>query len=258
MKIACLAVMMASMYSCSTGNDEEMISSERNQKNPFVPDVVSKVSLQQFVGKYSGAWWMNGVKTETDNNSNSPNYSKLPYVTFYVNQINNILRVNFHKFPYNALVKQLFSNIDVIYLTTDFEVGFLPNNNPDPEQTLLLNICVENEREKNNNELCLGFIYIKLVGYSENAIYFDLHAAEGSAYLRMPFVVTTKDGNYFAMVLDFLPDKSTVSLDIASGMMSCNLVIRQIEIYDKDMQKSIRSLDQDLKLTFISTEKKSE
>ena len=60
------------------------------------------------------------------------------------------------------------------------------------------------------------------------------------------------------MVLDIVPDKSTVSQDIASGTISCNILIRQIEIYDKDMQKSVRSLDQDIKLTFISTEKKSE
>lgn len=252
-KIWCMAALVAGMVSCSSEEDFEATMEGMDKNSPDIYSI-----LTQFEGNYTGAWWMNDVKTEADNNSNLQNNSKLPYVTFYVNQINNILRFNFHKFPYNALVKQLFSNIDIDYLTTDFEVNFLPNNNPDPEQTLLFNICVENERKNKNNELCLGYIYIKLVGYSENVVYFDLQPAEGSAYLRMPFVVTTKDGNYFAMVLDFLPDISTVSMDIASGMISCNLVIRQIEIYDKDMQKSIRSLDQDIELTFISKEKINE
>jgi hypothetical protein len=268
MKIACLAVMMASMYSCSTGNDEEMISSERNQKNPFVPDVVSKVSLQQFVGKYSGAWWMNDVKTEADNiyylfyekTSQKPDVIefnenvKPSYVQFYYNSQTTSSLIQFYEFPFKAIARQLFPDIEIAYLTIE-----TPDGAPlDPEETLFLKIIIDAENSGDNSICQFYSMPLELVGYSGDAVYNNFHPTMGIAYLRMPFVVTTKDGNYFAMVLDFLPDKSTVSLDIASGMMSCNLVIRQIEIYDKDMQKSIRSLDQDLKLTFISTEKKSE
>ena len=57
------------------------------------------------------------------------------------------------------------------------------------------------------------------------------------------------------MVPELVPDKSTFSLDITTGTISCNFVISQVEVYDKDMQKSIKKLDQEIKVTFISTQR---
>ena len=264
MKIACLAVIMAGVVSCSTDNDEDTMV---KQNDHFVPDIVPKVSLQQFVGKYTGAWWMNDVKTEADNiyyllyekTSQKPDvieYNKdvkPSFVRFNYDSLTSSSSLDFYEFPFKAIVKQLFPDLEIAYLTVDLQIG----SPLDTEETLLFKIIVE--ENSGNNSICQFYAMpLELVGYSGNAVYNNFHPTMGIGYLRMPFVVTTKDGNYFAMVLNFLPDVSTVSMDIASGMISCNLVIRQIEIYDKDMQMSIRSLDQDIKLTFISTEKKSE
>ena len=261
MKTACLTIMMVGMYACSNGNDE-------NVGNNFVPEIEPKEYLQQFNGKYTGVWWMNDVKTEADNVfyleyekiSQMPNviyYNKNvnpSYVDFHFNSQYSTPYIDFYEFPFKAIARQLYPDIEIAYLTIDIQIG-APL---DPEEKLYSKIRLEAENSGENSIFRYYSMPLEIVGYSENACYNNFHPIVGMAYLRMPFVVTTKDGNYFAMVLDTVPDKSTVSVDIVTETISCNIIIRQIEIYDKDMQKSIRSLDQDIKLTFISTEKKSE
>ncbi|MBO4720917.1 MAG: hypothetical protein J5658_13755 [Prevotella sp.] len=257
MKIVCLTIMMAGMCSCSTGNDED-------KSDPFVPKIEPTSSLLQSDGKYTGVWWMNDVKTEADNIfylhnekiSQKPgviDYNKNvnpSYVDLHYNSMKSTFYIEFYEFPFKAIARELFPDIEIAYLTIETQEG-APF---DPEEKLYSNIRIEA-----GNSICLFYsMPLEIIGYSENAVYNNFHPIVGMAYLRMPYVVTTKDGNYFGMVLDIVPDKSTVSQDIASGTISCNILIRQIEIYDKDMQKSVRSLDQDIKLTFISTEKKSE
>ena len=260
MKTACLTIMMAGMCSCST--DGDLVGSD------IKINVIDTVFLQQFNGKYTGSWWMNDERTEADNIfyleyekiSQMPNviyYNKNvnpSYVDFHYNSQQTTIYIGFYEFPFKAIARQLFPDIEIAYLTIKTQVG-VPF---DPEEKLYSNICHEAENS-GDNDICLFYsMSWEILGYTENALYYNYHPTVGMAYIRMPYVVTTKDGNYFAMVLDILPDKSTVSVDIAPKTISCNIIIRQIEIYDKDMQKSIRSLDQDIKLTFISTEKKSE
>lgn len=262
-KLWCMAALVAGVVSCSSDDDHNTMI-EGADKN--LPDIYS--TLTQFAGKYYGTWWLNDTKTEADNifyleyekttqrpdvieNNNNVNPS---YVQFYYNSQNPVSSIQFYEFPFKAIVRQLFPDLEIAYLTFNLQTG----SPYSPEETLFFKIIVEAENSGDNSICQFYSMPLEVVGYSGNAIYNNFHPTVGIAYLRMPFVVTTKDGNYFAMVLDILPDVSTLSLDITSGMMSCNLVIRQIEIYDKDLQKSIKSLDKDIKLTFISTEKKNE
>ena len=281
-KLWCMAALVAGVVSCSKDDGDSLMAdekdtiwetdkdnnSETNKENNTSTDKDNNSStdtpnLQQFAGNYVGVWWLNDVKTEADSffylwyekcsqkpDSYIDKHESYPsYLSFYVDQNINDQRIDLRAFPLKALTKQLFPDIELAYFT--IEIG---DGAPlDPEEKLLLNIIGEGPNS--------GYIYntitysLKTVGYSESALYYNLQPTTDTVDLLIPCVVTTKDGNYFAMVPELVPDKSTLSLDITTGTISCNFVISQVEVYDKDMQKSIKKLDQEIKVTFISTQR---
>ena len=281
-KLWCMAALVAGVVSCSKDDGDSLMAdekdtiwetdkdnnSETNKENNTSTDKDNNSStdtpnLQQFAGKYVGAWWLNDVKTEADSffylwyekYSQKPDcyidkHESYPsYLSFYVDQNRNDQHIDLRAFPLKALTKQLFPDIELAYFT--IEIG---DGAPlDPEEMLLLKIIGEGP----NSGYLYNTIYfsLKTVGYSESAFYYNLQPTTDTVDLLIPCVVTTKDGNYFTMVPELVPDKSTFSLDITTGTISCNFVISQVEVYDKDMQKSIKKLDQEIKVTFISTQR---
>ena len=280
-KLWCMAALVAGVVSCSKDDGDSLMAdekdtiwetdkdnnSETNKENNTSTDKDNNSStdtpnLQQFAGKYVGAWWLNDVKTEADSfdylwyekcsqkpDSYIDKHESYPsYLSFYVDQNRNDQRIDLRAFPLKALTKQLFPDIELAYLTIDIGIG----GPLDSEEKLLLNIIGEGP----NSGYIPNIAYsLKTVGYSESAFYYNLQPKTDTVDLLIPCVVTTKDGNYFAMMPELVPDKSTFSLDITTGTISCNFVISQVEVYDKDMQKSIKKLDQEIKVTFISTQR---
>ena len=281
-KLWCMAALVAGVVSCSKDEGDSLMAdekdtigetdkdnnSETNKENNTSTDKDNNSStdtpnLQQFAGKYVGVWWLNDVRTEADSfdylwyekcsqkpDSYIDKHESYPsYLSFYVDQNRNDQHIELRAFPLKALTKQLFPDIELAYFT--IEIG---DGAPlDPEEMLLLKIIGEGP----NSGYLYNTIYfsLKTVGYSESALYYNLQPITDTVDLLIPCVVTTKDGNYFTMVPELVPDKSTFSLDITTGTISCNFVISQVEVYDKDMQKSIKKLDQEIKVTFISTQR---
>ena len=93
------------------------------------------------------------------------------------------------------------------------------------------------------------------VGYSENLVYFELSPYTNYAFLRYPFVVTLSNGEYYAIVMDVVPSKSTLTLDSSSRTINFVCNIPQIEIYDSEGNKTIIEPKPELVLTFTSTNK---
>ena len=281
-KLWCMAALVAGVVSCSKDEGDSLMAdekdtiwetdkdnhSETNKENNTSTDKDNNSStdtpnLQQFAGKYVGVWWLNDVKTEADSffylwyekcsqkpDSYIDKHESYPsYLSFYVDQNRNDQHINLRAFPLKALTKQLFPDIELAYLTIDIGIG----SPLDSEEKLLLNIIGKGPNSGYiNNAIAYS---LKTVGYSESALYYNLQPITDTVDLLIPCVVTTKDGNYFTMVPELVPDKSTFSLDITTGTISCNFVISQVEVYDKDMQKSIKKLDQEIKVTFISTQR---
>ena len=91
---------------------------------------------------------------------------------------------------------------------------------------------------------------IYCVGYS-----FELSPYTNYAFLRYPFVVTLSNGEYYAIVMDVVPSKSTLTLDSSSRTINFVCNIPQIEIYDSEGNKTIIEPKPELVLTFTSTNK---
>ena len=68
-------------------------------------------------------------------------------------------------------------------------------------------------------------------------------------------MITTNDGDYFVMVFDFLLSQCSVSYDTSSMTLSFVLCMKQIEIFDKNGNKTIKNLDSEMKISFTSTKK---
>lgn len=259
-KLWCVAALTTSIASCSTDSDGAPDVNKQNYDSPT--EMINMLS--QFSGKYNGVWWINDAKTEADGISYLY-YEKLSqksnvdinkrdsypsHVRFSADESGNSLGLELGEFPFKALTKRLFPDMEAAYYTITIQVGA----RYDDEDKLYNSFIKEEVNAGNINRLFMYSSSLEIIGYSEKTVYFRLQS-EDLAYLRMPYVVTTKDGDYFAIVLDILSDRSTVSMDIATGTMSCSFVIKQIEIYDKNQMKQVRSLDQEIKLTFISTQK---
>ena len=157
--------------------------------------------------------------------------------------------IEYLEFPWTPVIKQIFPDIDIAYFTNE-----LPFGAPyDQEEELLFSII--NEAEKSGNKY-LNSDAFSLVGYSDNMVYYERRHGVETGYTRSgPIVITTKDGNYFAIVLNLVNATSTVTLDLSSKTLICASHIKQVEIIDKDGNNTIKTLNPEIKLTFTSTEK---
>lgn len=268
MRVWLLTILLA-LTACSKDNDSypEVDKNSTSLNNDLKEDIAA------MEGNYKGVWLLNGRETSADNffefhlqKSAYINHQsieefwgeynkKTSYVHFYTNQ--NAPKsqykykypyIEYLEFPWTPVIKQIFPDIDIAYFTNE-----LPFGAPyDQEEELLFSISHEAEQ---SGDKSLKSDALSLVGYSDNMIYYERRYGIETGYTRFLIMVTTKDDNYFAIVLDLVNATSTVSLDLSSKTLICAFHIKQVEIIDKDGNNTIKTLNPEIKLTFTSTEK---
>ena len=263
----CMLTILLALTACSKDND----SYPEINSSPSLNDDL-KEDIAAMEGNYKGVWLLNGRETSADNffefhlqKSAYINHQsieefggeynkKTSYVHFYTNQNAHKSQyeypyIEYLEFPWTPVTKQIFPDIDIAYFTNE-----LPFGAPyDQEEELLFSII--NEPEKSGNKY-LNSDAFSLVGYSDNMVYYERRHGVETGYTRTgPIVITTKDGNYFAIVLNLVNATSTVTLDLSSKTLICASHIKQVEIIDKDGNNTIKTLNPEIKLTFTSTEK---
>lgn len=268
MRVWLLTILLA-LTACSKDNDSypEVDKNSTSLKNDLKEDIAA------MEGNYKGVWLLNGRETSADNffefhlqKSAYINHQsieefwgeynkKTSYVHFYTNQ--NAPKsqykykypyIEYLEFPWTPVIKQIFPDIDIAYFTNE-----LPFGAPyDQEEELLFSISHEAEQ---SGDKSLKSDALSLVGYSDNMIYYERRYGIETGYTRFLIMVTTKDDNYFAIVLDLVNATSTVSLDLSSKTLICAFHIKQVEIIDKEGNNTIKTLNPEIKLTFTSTEK---
>ena len=268
MRVWLLTILLA-LTACSKDNDSypEVDKNSTSLKNDLKEDIAA------MEGNYKGVWLLNGRETSADNffefhlqKSAYINHQsieefwgeynkKTSYVHFYTNQ--NAPKsqykykypyIEYLEFPWTPVIKQIFPDIDIAYFTNE-----LPFGAPyDQEEELLFSISHEAEQ---SGDKSLKSDALSLVGYSDNMIYYERRYGIETGYTRFLIMVTTKDDNYFAIVLDLVNATSTVSLNLSSKTLICAFHIKQVEIIDKDGNNTIKTLNPEIKLTFTSTEK---
>ena len=268
MRVWLLTILLA-LTACSKDND----SYPEINSSPSLNDDL-KEDIAAMEGNYKGVWLLNGRETSADNffefhlqKSAYINHQsieefwgeynkKTSYVHFYTNQ--NAPKsqykykypyIEYLEFPWTPVIKQIFPDIDIAYFTNELAWGGSYNQ----EEKLLFSISHEAEQ---SGDKSLKSDALSLVGYSDNMIYYERRYGIETGYTRSgPIVITTKDGNYFAIVLNLVNATSTVTLDLSSKTLICASHIKQVEIIDKDGNNTIKTLNPEIKLTFTSTEK---
>ena len=219
--------------------------------------------LDDMQGEYDGEWSINGQKVDAEEVSDF----KLPL--FY-----NGLTISFTTFPYKAIalrygLQSMALNAQPFepHITTPY--FYLSNELWTNEMNLLYDILFYGDEELKNCqfELCS---FLKLVGYSDHLLYFELTSQppvvpyipnmkdasdSNSPFFRLPYIVTLDDGSYYAIVLDVLYSMSTLAFDSSAKTIHFTCTIPQIEIYDQEGNKTINKLDPEMILTFTSTQK---
>ena len=267
----CMLTILFALTACSKDND----SYPEINSSPSLNDDL-KEDIAAMEGNYKGVWLLNGRETSADNffefhlqKSAYINHQSIEefwgehiwgeykkrtsYVHFYTNQ--NAPKsqyeypyIEYLEFPWTPVIKQIFPDIDIAYFTNE-----LPFGAPyDQEEELLFSISHEAEQ---SGDKSLKSDALSLVGYSDNMIYYERRYGIETGYTRFLIMVTTKDDNYFAIVLDLVNATSTVSLDLSSKTLICAFHIKQVEIIDKEGNNTIKTLNSEIKLTFTSTEK---
>ena len=268
MRVFLLTFLLA-LTACSKDDDSypEIDNNSPSLKNELKEDIAA------MEGNYKGVWLLNGRETSADNfyelylqknaylsHQSIEEYmgghyigNTTSYVRFYTNQ--NAPKsqyeypyIEYAEFPWTSVIKQIFPDIDIAYFTKELKLGGFF----DQEEKLLVSIT--NEAEQSDNK-SLYSNALSLVGYSDNMIYYERRYGVETGYTRLPIVVTTRDGYYFAIVLNLVNATSTVTLDLSSKTLICASHIKQVEIIDKDGNNTIKTLNPEIKLTFTSTEK---
>ncbi len=250
LKIGLLLMAGIALAACS--NFEEDDISKFNQSNM---DGLNVAYIIDMAGDYSGEWTLNGKKVDAD-----------PANSFFSLSVDRQYFFNFNTFPFQALASQFFHQENLTNgipkITTVPSLGVQLEN----EELLLYKTIffddsflndgysLENAKEDKSTRM-LAATELDCVGYSRSLVYFELEPYENYSYLRYPYALSFPDGEYFAVVLDVVPSKSTVTIDYSTRTMTFVCNIPQIELYDSDGKKTIVEQKPELILSFTSTNK---
>ncbi len=230
-------------------------------KDDYAKDNETKTILKGMAGYYSGVWTVDGKTVEPDNfgrlryekyagyiaeQSSYPSYVQLHFD-------NSATSISWTEFPFKSLLKRQLPTLDVatLQVTIEMEIG-----GPLPaDQKLLLQMQNFYIDERDNAAGILPGIPHSLEGYSADMAYLEFNSFVGSAYLHLPFVVTTTDGIIKGITLDVVPSMSTLTMNITSQFITFNLLIRQVEVFDEDMQRTIIPLNPEVSVSFISNQR---
>lgn len=249
----CLILMIGTaLAGCSKGEEDTSgILSNFDIPNDMYEN--SNNIIKSMSGVYSGQWALNGKNVDAEQN----NY-------YFSLGVDRIYSFGFTTFPFKAIAMHAlsqysssYSSFSITKLTTSMIIG-APLKDEDLLlfKTGLIGDLSSLENAKEDFSTHIGIVTdMYCVGYSENLVYFELSPYTNYAFLRYPFVVTLSNGEYYAIVMDVVPSKSTLTLDSSSRTINFVCNIPQIEIYDSEGNKTIIEPKPELVLTFTSTNK---
>ena len=226
----CLILMVGmTLVGCSKGDEDVNFISTLDDMNNY-----SNINIMSMTGEYSGQWTLNGKNVDAED-------------SYFSLCANKKYSFNFTTFPFKAIAMLALSQNSLVSSQKSFSLSYL-------SIAKLTTSMIEKVDEDLSTHIDIA-TDIRCVGYSENMVYFELSSYAINPFLRYPFVVTFSNGEYYVMVLDVVPSKSTLTLDSSSRTINFVCNIPQIEIYDSEGNKTIIEQNPELVLTFTSTNK---
>jgi len=215
---------------------------------------VDNSDIKTTAGYYGGVWSIDGKTVAAD-----PLVSSTPYPSYVYLGFDEWPYLSFVEFPYKAIAKTFFPDVDIAKLTAELPLG-VPFN---AEQRLLFSVDSLYHSQGEDAMMSIYTTRLRYVGYSEDMAYLELVPDGQNAYVHYAFVVTTTSGDYFALVLDVATWRtldvsagvSTVNLSLLSPSMSLLLVVRSMNLYDRDLKRTEKALVPDKLVRFNSNQK---
>lgn len=226
-KYALLATGCFFMTACSVGETDDddvmMDSASGNAGNP------------EYVGYYGGVWTIDGETVSAE-----PLVLTTPAPSCVLMGFDQTPYLYFAEFPFKALTKMLFPNVDIAKIT-----ALIPYEEiADEEQRLLWQIDSLYGCQGDNAMKAIVKTRLRQVGYSEDMAYLELMPDVENAYVHYAAVVTIVTGNRFVLVadvatwrtLDTSSGVSTVSMSLKYPSMSLLLVVKSVKCYDSNLK----------------------
>jgi hypothetical protein len=220
----------AGVTACS--NDEESSHSGDGQIS---------INIHSMDRSFSGVWTVDNVKADTTdvrvmigNSSGKYKYT-----------------VTYRGFPYKAIAGIIAPDVHIADITSYSDAGPLS-----PDKTQLFQSILDGHGSNINSVMTENYLNdYRCVGVSESTLYLELLLPEtGVSVLYIPFIVTTNQGELFAVVATLAPSKSTANLNVFEDTFINILTVSQIEII-KNGETQITTLSPEMKLKFTSIKK---
>jgi len=247
-KVMGLLLLTLLMAACSDKNDDNSGAQDENEKA-----LIASLNAGS-KGMYDGVWSISYVPTDTMT------------ISFGTHEYWGLF---FYEFPFTSITSRLLPEL------AEGKVTF-----PEPKPDFIAGIEVTSEKDEalynkvlqkysyygNYLKTCIVPNYshpLTMVGYSfienlEAKAYFEWPTESGQAYRYLPYVVTrsTDAGTVCdCVVLDILPQKSTVTVNAYNSRITCILTIARAEIVHEDGSMEVKDLGGNIELKFTSNKR---
>lgn len=188
---------------------------------------------------FRGVWTVDDLKADT---------AEIKVITNYPSR-RNWNTVTYWGFPYKAIASIIAPEVNIAEITSFSDAGPIS-----PDQTQLFQMVLDGHGGNINSIMTENVTYnYRCVGISEGNLYLELMLPETGVYgLYLPFIVTTTQGELFAVIATIDHSKSTAILNIFGNSFTNILTVSQIEIFEVGkIQKMTLSPEMKLKFTSI-------
>ena len=210
----------------------------------------------EYVGYYGGVWTIDGETVSAE-----PLVLSTPAPSCVIMGFDQTPYLSFAEFPFKAIAKMLFPNVDIAKITALIPYG----ESADEEQRLLWQIDSLYACQGDNAMKAIVKTRLRQVGYSEDMAYLELMPDGENAYVHYAAVATTTTGNRFVLVADVATWRtlntssgvSTVSMSLTHPSMSLLLVLKSLKCYDSNLKLIEETTIPERLLRFNSNRKSS-
>lgn len=189
---------------------------------------------------FRGVWTVDDVKADT---------TEIKVITDYPKR--NLNTVEYWGFPYKTMASIIVPDVNIAEITSFSDAGPIS-----PDQTQLFQMVLDGHGGNINSIMTENYSSIyRCVGMSEGNLYLELRQPETSIFgLYLPFIVTTNQGEQFAVVATIDHSQSTAILNIFGDNFTNILTVSQIEII-KVGKIETKTLSPEMKLKFTSIQR---
>lgn len=190
---------------------------------------------------FRGVWTVDDVKADT---------TVIKVITGYPSK-RTWNTVEYWGFPYKAIASIIVPDVNIAEITSFSDAGPMS-----PDKIQLFQMILNGHGGNINSIMTEYFSSIySCVGMSEGNIYLELMLPETGVYgLYLPFIVTTNQGELFAVVATVDHSKSKAILNVFGDNFTNILTVSQIEII-KVGKIEKRTLSPEMKLKFTSIQR---